>query len=163
MRRCMWLLAIAWLIAGCGPSVNVDQERTSLLQVDKEWSETTKDLDKFLSYYTADASVYPQGMPIATGSTAVRSTFTQVTSMPGFALRWTASKADVSGSGDIGYTTGMYEMTMNDPTGKPMTEKGKYITIWKKQSDGRWKAAEDIFNADAPPPPPPPPAASTSK
>src|SRR5712664_5032166 len=102
MRRCIWLLAIRWLAAGCGPSVNVDQERNTLLQVDKEWSQTTKDLDKFLSYYAPDASVYPQGMPIATGSAAIKSTFTQMTSMPGFALQWTATKAGVGASGDLG-------------------------------------------------------------
>ena len=28
------------------------------------------------------------------------------------------------------------------------TEKGKYVTIWKKQGDGSWKVKEDIFNAD---------------
>jgi hypothetical protein len=31
------------------------------------------------------------------------------------------------------------------------TETGKYVTVWKKQTDGAWKVAEDIFNADAPP------------
>jgi hypothetical protein len=31
------------------------------------------------------------------------------------------------------------------------SEKGKYVTIWKKQPDGSWKAADDIFNADTPP------------
>jgi quercetin dioxygenase-like cupin family protein len=30
------------------------------------------------------------------------------------------------------------------------TEKGKYVTAWKKQADGSWKVTEDIFNADAP-------------
>jgi hypothetical protein len=53
-----------------------------------------------------------------------------------------------------------------------MSEKGKYVTVWKKQANGQWKVAEDIFNADAPPPPPAPaapkgkraaPARSTAK
>ena len=50
----------------------VDQQRNALLAVDREWSQSTTDLNKFLSYYAADASVYPQGMPIATGSEAIR-------------------------------------------------------------------------------------------
>ena len=37
-----------------------------------------------------------------------------------------------------------------------MTEKGKYVTVWKKQPGGEWKVIEDIFNADAVPPPPAP-------
>jgi ketosteroid isomerase-like protein len=31
-----------------------------------------------------------------------------------------------------------------------LTEKGKYVTVYKKQADGGWKAVADIFNADAP-------------
>jgi hypothetical protein len=33
-----------------------------------------------------------------------------------------------------------------------VAEKGKYVTAWKKQADGKWKVTDDIFNADAPPP-----------
>lgn len=164
MRQYVWLLiAVAAVSAGCGKSVNVEQERNALLAVDREWSQTTPDINKFLSYYAADASVYPQGMPIATGSEAIRDALTKMSSMPGFALQWTATKADVSASGDLGYTTGTYQMTMNDAAGKPMTEKGKYVTVWKKQADGQWKVTNDIFNADAPPPAPAPTVEPKSK
>jgi len=164
MRRYVWLMvAVAGLSVGCGPSVNVDQQRSALLALDREWSQTTTDLNKFLSYYAADASVYPQGMPIATGSEAIRDALTKMTSAPGFSLQWSATKADVSAAGDLGYTAGAYQMTMNDAAGKPMSEKGKYVTIWKKQSNGTWKATDDIFNADTPPPPPAPAAAPKSK
>jgi len=149
MYRCVWLLVVAGLAAACGPSANVELERSALLERDREWSQTTKDLEKFLSYYAPDASVYPQGMPIATGSGPIRDAFTKMTSMPGFSLQFSATKADVSASGDLGHTTGTYQVTVNDAAGNPMTEKGKYVTVWKKQADGQWKVTEDIFNADA--------------
>ena len=157
------LLAVATLGAGCGTSTNVDQQRNALLGLDREWSETTTDFNKFLSYYAADASVYPQGMPVATGSEAIRDAFTKMTSMPGFTLQWIATKADVSASGDLGYTAGAYQMTTNNSAGTPTAEKGKYVTVWKKQPGGQWKVTEDIFNADAPPPPPAPAVAPKSK
>ena len=171
MRRSLWfLLLLAGLASACGSSTNVQQERIKLLALDGEWSQTTKDLEKFLSYYALEASVYPQGMPIATGSGAIRDAFTKMTSAPGFLLRWSATKVDVSASGDLGYTSGFYQMTVNNAAGAPMTEKGKYVTVWKKQPGGEWKVIEDIFNADAVPPPPAPvarvrarPARSTSK
>jgi len=31
-----------------------------------------------------------------------------------------------------------------------VAEKGKYVTVYKKQADGKWKAIADIDNADAP-------------
>lgn len=137
---------VASLAAGCAPSVNVEQERAALLSVDREWAQTVKDPEKFLSYFAADASLYPPGAPIATGAPAIKTMFTQMSATPGFSLAWTATKADVTASGDVGYTTGTYESTMGG-----VAEVGKYITVWKKQPGGTWKVAEDIFNADAPP------------
>ena len=158
MRRRMWLL-IAWscLAAACRPSVNVNQELQTLLARDREWSQTTKDmsksLDRFMSYYAPGASLYPPGMPIATGSAAIRAALTPMAQLPGFALQWSPTKADMSASGDLGYTAGTFALTTNDATGKPVVEQGKYIEVWKKQSDGEWKVIEDIFNPDAAPPP----------
>ena len=79
MRRCKWLTGALILLAiGCGPSVNVEQERNTLLGLDREWSQSTKDIDKFVSYYASDASTYPPGMPVATGLAAIRETFTKI-------------------------------------------------------------------------------------
>jgi ketosteroid isomerase-like protein len=147
MRLRLWLLILgtACMVA-CRPSANVEQERSTLLQQDREWSQTTKDMDKFMSYYAPDALAYPPGMPLASGPESIRKMFAAMNSMPGFSLHWTATKADVGAAGDLGYTTGAYEATMNGAT-----EKGKYVTVWKKQPDGTWKVSNDIFNADAAP------------
>ena len=51
------------------------------------------------------------------------------------------------------YTQGTYSMTMSDPkSGKPVTDNGKYLTVFKKQADGKWKAVADMINSDGPPP-----------
>lgn len=137
------------VLAGCASSVNVEQERTALMAMDREWSQAATDLDKWGSYFATDATAYPAGMPAVSGADAIKKTFADMMKSPGFALSWTANKADVAASGDIGYTTGTYEMTMAG-----MSEKGKYVSVWKKQG-GAWKVTDDIFNADAPPPAPP--------
>jgi ketosteroid isomerase-like protein len=152
MSRFVGLLVVLVLTAACGPSVNVEQEREALLALDREWSQSFKDVDKFVSYYSPDASVYAPGMPVVTGAGPIRETFAKLNSMPGFSLQFSPTKADVGASGDIGYITGTYEMTVNDAAGNPMTEKGKYVEVWKKQADGQWKVVEDIFNADTAPP-----------
>jgi hypothetical protein len=46
---------------------------------------------------------------------------------------------------------GQYELTMNNAAGMPATDKGKFITTWKK-IDGAWKVIDDIGNSDAPTP-----------
>jgi ketosteroid isomerase-like protein len=143
MYRCACLIALAALV-GCGRSATSEAETNALLEADRAWSQTAKDVDKFVSYVAADATVYPPGAPAISGADAIRKEFSEMASAPGFALSWTPSEAVVAGSGDIGYTTGTYEMSM-----AAGTEKGKYVTVWKKQGN-EWKVAEDIFNADAP-------------
>jgi len=43
-------------------------------------------------------------------------------------------------------------MTMSNPTAKDqkITDKGKYLTVYRKQADGTWKAAADMINSDMP-------------
>ena len=143
MRRWIGFLLVAGFLAGCGASANVEQERETLMRLDREWSASVKDMDKFMSYYAADASIYPPGMPVAKGTAQVREVLTKMSSAPGFSLEFGPAKADVSAAGDVGYTAGTYQGTMSGTT-----EKGKYVTIWKKQADGQWKVMEDIFNPD---------------
>lgn len=147
MRQSIWVVGLAAVLAvGCGASVNVEQERSALLALDREWSGTTKDAARFLSYFAPDASMYAPGMPVVSGTEAIGRTWAGMSSAPGFALSWTATKADVSASGDLGSTVGTYEASMGGAT-----DKGKYVTVWKKQADGAWKVTDDIFNSDMAP------------
>ena len=57
-------------------------------------------------------------------------------------LSWDPEYADVSRAGDLGWTTGPWEFRPNGPEDKPVAF-GEYFTIWKKQSDGSWKAVLD--------------------
>ncbi|MEA2560697.1 MAG: hypothetical protein QOH06_2201 [Acidobacteriota bacterium] len=61
---------------------------------------------------------------------------------PGF-LTWFPVKADIARSGDLGYTTGPWEVR---PKGKDDTNVvyGNYVTIWKKREDGTWKLMTDV-------------------
>jgi ketosteroid isomerase-like protein len=75
--------------------------------------------------------------------------------LPGFAIQWQPTKVEVARSGGLAFAQGTYEMTMTGPQGSPVTDRGKYIDVWKKQADGAWKVVADIFNSDMPLPAPP--------
>ena len=143
------VLAGAAVVAACA---NVEQEKSALLTLDREWSQTTKNLNRFLSYYAPDATVYPPGMAKATGTQAIKDAVGAMLSTPGLSLQWTPTKAEVGAGGNLGYTSGTYTATTTNAAGNPVTETGKYVEVWMKQA-GNWKAVEDIFNADTPPMP----------
>jgi ketosteroid isomerase-like protein len=78
--------------------------------------------------------------------------------VPGTQISWAPSKVEVAASGDLAYDQGTYTMTGPGPDGKPITDKGKYLAVVKKQADGSWKVAEDMWNSDLPAVAPPAPA-----
>ena len=45
--------------------------------------------------------------------------------------------------GDTAYETGKYKYEYKEK-GKPATDEGRYVTIWKRQKDGSWKLAMDM-------------------
>jgi hypothetical protein len=53
----------------------------------------------------------------------------------------------------MAYTLYKYQMTMSGPNGAAVTDKGKDMSLWIKQSDGTWKMVADTFNSDMPFPP----------
>ncbi len=58
-------------------------------------------------------------------------------------LAWNPVWADLSSDGKLGYTTGGWEFRPKGKTDQP-TAFGEYVTIWKKQADGAFKAILDI-------------------
>ena len=131
------------------PAVDLEAERDALMAADKGWSESISDVGEFLSYFADGAHFMPFGAPLAQGD-AIRTTWEQLVSMPGFALEWEATGADVAESSELGYTIGTFELT-TEQDGASMVTVGKYVTVWSKQADGSWKVQVDCFNADGPP------------
>lgn len=58
-------------------------------------------------------------------------------------LNWSPDWADVSSDGSFGYTTGGWSFHPKGTKGEAAAF-GEYLTIWKKQSDGKFKAILDI-------------------
>jgi uncharacterized protein (TIGR02246 family) len=111
----------------------------------------TKDVDKFASYYSDDASVLMPNAPIINGSDNIKVALKPMLADPNFALTFQSTRAEASKGGDFVYTVGTYSMTMSGPKDKTaVTDKGKYLTVFKKQADGSWKAVADMMNSDMP-------------
>jgi ketosteroid isomerase-like protein len=120
-----------------------------------DWSRATETqpLDDSIGYfsYLLDEAVFlPPNEPAWKGKEAIRNMMNAMFGMPGFKAHWQPTQAEAAGSGDLGYSIGAYEISVNDPTGAPMTEQGKYLVVWKKQADGKWKVAAESFNSDMP-------------
>jgi ketosteroid isomerase-like protein len=117
--------------------------------IDTSWSKAAgaKDLDKVLAVYADDASLLPPNAPIATGTAAIRSVWSQLMASPGYSLSFAPNKVVISKSGDVAYEIGTFQLTLDDALGKPETSVGKFVVVWEKRG-GQWRAVADIFNDD---------------
>ncbi len=68
-----------------------------------------------------------------------------------YQLSWTTEGAKIGPSNDMGFTWGRYTGHSKDGKGEPIILAGRYITVWKKIEDGKWKVAMDASANDAPP------------
>ena len=72
-----------------------------------------------MSFLAPDGAIAIAGAPGFTGPAAVRAAFEPMMKAPGFGLTWQATRADVSASGDLGYTAGNYTLNTSTPSGIP--------------------------------------------
>ncbi len=150
--RTLVLTLTLGLAASAGCLAGDTKAEQALRDADAAWSKAagSKDLDKTISYYSADASVLPPNAAIATTKEEIKKIWQDMLASPGFVISWKATKVKVAKSGDLGFVSGTYELTMNDTSGKPVADKGKYVEVWEKQADGKWKCGTDTWNSDLP-------------
>jgi len=118
----------------------------------KDWAR--KDLDRIVSHYAEDASLEIPDVPLLGKKDDMKAALKMVLADPNWSISFASDKVEVAKGGDLAYMQGHYTLTDTDAkTKKKVTEKGKYVTVFKKQADGSWKAVQDINNEDATPAP----------
>jgi ketosteroid isomerase-like protein len=106
-----------------------------------------------MSVYLDDAIMLPPNAPMSVGKEAIRTASAEAgIGSPGFSVSWAPTKIEVAESGELAYAIGTNRGTVPGPCGTPIPMQGKYIEIWKKDSDGTWKIAADMFSSDLRPP-----------
>jgi len=158
---CKILLTLGSLVvlAGCAstpPAATVDTATEEAKIRDMETNEVknfaAKDADKLMSFYADDATLITPGAPAFKGKDAIKGALSMLLADPNLKLEFSAQRVEIGKSGDVAFTQGTYTMTVSDPkTKKPVNDKGSYVTGYKKQADGNWKAISDINTSELPP------------
>jgi len=115
----------------------------------------SRDPQAFLSFWAEDAAVFPPGKPAVVGRQNILKEWGWVLNDPDVSLTWEPDTVEVAASGDLGYTYGKYKSTGKGPDGAPTVHNGKYVSIWRKGPDGKWRVVVDLGTPSDPPPPKP--------
>jgi ketosteroid isomerase-like protein len=121
-----------------------------LRDLDAKWAKAaaTKDVEQTIAFYSDDAIVLPPNATSAATKEAIRNGWKEMFASPGFVISWQPTKVQVGKAGEMAWVSGTYELTMNDSSGKPINDRGKYLEVWEKQTDGNWKCSADMWNSN---------------
>jgi len=109
------------------------------------------DPDKFFAFYDPDASLLMPDAPILTGLPAIREALDAAFADPNLSIVVRTTKVEVSKAGDYGYAQGtVVQRATNPKTRKIETREGKWVTVFRKDANGSWKAVADTFNFNGP-------------
>jgi uncharacterized protein (TIGR02246 family) len=163
------LFAVSFLSAcskePAAPPDTRQADEATIRAASSDWSKASqaKDVEKAVAVYAPDAMQFPDNGPLVKGKDNIRAGWQKMLAMPGPGLSFATIGVEVARSGDLAYEYGTYDFATQNKQGKVADEKGKYLTVWKKQPDGAWKVVADIDNPDAAPAPPPAPQPAKHK
>ena len=149
----------AWLGA-CGPAQAPDKPVVDTAKIvdaikadevhwNADWQ--ARDDAKIASHYAAGATLMIPDGPVVTGAAAIQTAVKQTLEDPGFTLAFSSDKVDVAASGDLAASRGGFKQTSTDPKTKAVvTATGAFVTVYRPQKDGSWKAVWDIATPGPP-------------
>jgi ketosteroid isomerase-like protein len=99
------------------------------------------------TFFSPDGSLIKAGVGEIRGPEAIQADFDQgLRSGSSVGLTWAAERAEVSNSGDLGYTVGYYQVDSVGEDGVRSRVRGMYVNIWRRQPDESWKIELSIRN-----------------
>jgi ketosteroid isomerase-like protein len=147
-----WIVTFMCLAAvlSCTPAPDVDLEavKEELLEADKAFARMAYEEGRdaaFLAYMADDVTIMPRKGALIRGRDNYQKLLSRSTAEERI-VRWTPFFADASQSGDFGYTLGTFQYFAGREEGAEVVQEGSYVTIWKKQADGRWTFVFDAGN-----------------
>jgi len=147
---------------GCQrPTGLSEADRTAIRKADETdmMMMIAKDWKGDLALYTEDAIQLPPNQAAPQGKAAIQAWYE---AFPPFS-NFQEQSLEIEGQADLAYDRGTYSMTVTPPGAAPIEDRGKYLTIYRKQADGSWKIARVMFNSDLPLPAPEKPAVQHRK
>lgn len=108
-----------------------------LIEVDRAFSAMSQEQgmkSAFIDYLDSNGTILRSNQMPIVGANAIDYLIQQDDTE--YTLGWDPRHAEVSESGEMGYTYGIYMM---HPKQQDTVYYGTYTSVWKKQIDGKWK------------------------
>ena len=111
---------------------------------------SAKDRDAVVAFYANDALMIPPNAERVEGIAGVRNYRFGFIENLSVETQFETIRVDVSSDGDVGWTLAIVEVTFAGPDGQPDGDRIRDFHVWKRQTDGSWMIAVDIWNSESP-------------
>jgi ketosteroid isomerase-like protein len=142
MKTFLCILLVVFVLVPAGLVLGQSGGRTlqSLIEAERAFSRLSeeKGIKEAFSFYLADDSIVFRPRPLPG-----RKAYEAVPDNSPALLTWEPAYAEVALDGDLGYTTGPYQLKDKSKPGVP-ARYGHYVSLWQKQPSGLWKVVLDV-------------------
>ena len=130
------------------PGAPLTRTETAVRKVIQDWvfACNTRHLEDLVSIYASDAMLLRPNHPSIRGTAAIREFF--VTALDAGFCDAELDPVRVEVFGDIAYEAGRCKALIPIAVSKRREERGKYLTICARQSNGEWKIIADCWSSD---------------
>ncbi len=144
IAACMGLFCPILFSCKTVASQAMKNSKQEIIQAEKAFAEMAakEGIPKAFLAFADDKAVLNRNDKLVKGKSEMKTYFEQQT-IKITSLTWSPDFVEVAASGDLGYTYGEYQITYLNKEGKTISDKGIFHTVWKKQSDGKWKFVWD--------------------
>jgi ketosteroid isomerase-like protein len=105
--------------------------------------------DKMAQFYSPDTTLMLPHRPAIRGADSLPAVFSEL-KRAGLG-DWRIEPNRIEQFGDTALEYGTYSFLMRQQNGTDVAERGKYLVVWRRQTDGRWLIHADVANSDSPP------------
>ncbi len=130
------------------PEPTIDPGQVQLLTLDGEFAQSVAKGGgpAFSSWFADDSVTLNNGKAAVLGHARIAGKATW--KAQDYKLNWLPEGARMGPGGTMGFTWGHYTSESKDTEGRTVKKDGRYITIWKRMPDGKWKVALDASADD---------------
>jgi uncharacterized protein (TIGR02246 family) len=135
-------------IAAAAKGEPMSRSEAAVRRLTQEWvlACNTRQLDELLELYAPDALVLRSNLPILRGAAAVREFF--FSALESGLGEVSVEPIRVEVVGDLAHEVGRYSALVPGTSGKRREERGKYLWVFAKQSNGDWKLVSECWSSD---------------
>ena len=105
----------------------------------------TNDADTVMGTFVEEPVLSPSQLPYLEGQDAARAFWFPPDSPPTKVSEFEMTVIETSGSGDLGYVRGTFRLAF-EYDGKSYVNHGKFLTILRKQTGGKWRITHHIWD-----------------